>query len=325
MKLQNALFILILVLFPAAPATFAAEAKAPPSYEEARQASWILTSSLIEILEEGNAKQWPGTHDWLKDLREQAKGIGKDTPVAKWPKVDIDALLDHNPNFWRMYYEIAPGDPMLTLIHAGVLLSQGEAMRAGYILELGQHRPGIPKEAMQTLRALQGTATASLKASNAVTEEGTRLFDQGDYDAAIPKYREAHKLCPTNGWTYCEMGYTLRTKAQVARGEKPEKPGMVKTNVKSQDTPDVIAAFAGARRHDPLQFMACQGSDPEVIKGCLAIVKQVTPAWKTLREQGITKDAEYRALKDLSEGLREAGVYDLAIFARQLMAARRNS
>lgn len=301
------------------------EASAPPSYEEARRASWILTSTFVEILAQGDAKQWPGTHAWLKDLREQTKGIVKDTPVTKWPTVDVGSLVDHNPNFWRMYYEIAPADPTFTLIHAGLLLSQGEAMRASYILELGQHRAGIPKEIRQTLHRLQNTAMAALKASNAVTKEGTRLFDQGDYEGAIAKYREAHTLCPTNGWTYYEMGYALRTKAQAARGEKPEKPGTIKINVKSQDRPEVIAAFAGARRHDPFQFMAYQGSDPQVIQGLMAMVKQVTPAWKTLREQGIARDAEYRALKDLSEGLRAAGVYDLSLLARQLMAARRNS
>jgi hypothetical protein len=302
----------------------AREAGAPPSYEETRQASWILTSELIKTLGEGDATQWPGTRAWLKDLREQTEGVGKEIPIAKWPKVDIGKLVDHNPNFWRMYYEIAPADPRLTLIHSGLLLSQGEAMRAAYILELGQHRPGIPKEGKRAMRALQGTAMAALKATNTMTEEGTRLFDRGDYDGALKKYREALKLCPQNGWTSYELGYTLRTQAAVARGEPLKEPDSVTVNEKSNDSPEVTAAFAESRCHDPLQFRAYQGTNPEVLKGLVAIVRKVTPAWKALREEAITKDAEYHALKDLSEGLLEAGVCDLAILARQLMAARRN-
>jgi tetratricopeptide (TPR) repeat protein len=326
MKSHNLFSVLIFLLFITRPAPAAGEASLPPSYEEARGASWMVTTQLVEMLKQGDdATELPGTHAWLADFREQTKGIDKNTPVAKWPKVDIDALVDHNPNFWRMYFEIAPADPMLTLIHAGLLLSQGEAKRAAYIIELGRHRPGIPKKLIQAFGMLQNTAIAALKASNAATQEGVKLFDQGDYDAAMKKYREAHKLCPTNGWTYYEMGYTLRTKAQVARGEEPKKPGTLEINGQSQDAPDVIAAFAGARRHDPFLFEAYQGSDPDVIKGALAMAKQVMPAWKALREEGITKDAEYHALKDLSEGLSEAGVRDLAIFARQLMVARRNS
>ena len=325
MNLHNSRFVLIFVVSCVWTTSLAAEANVQPSYEEARQASWILTCQLIEILEKSDAKQWPGTHAWLEDLHKQTSGIDMNTPVAMWPKVEIGALVDHNPNFWRMYFEIAPADPTLTIIHASLLLSQGEAMRAAYILELGQHRPGIPKLAKQTFRALQATAMASLEASKAITREGTKLFDQGDYDGAIKKYRQALELCPQNGWTYYEMGYTLRTQATIARGEPLGKPGTVKTQGKSHDSPEVTAALAKSRRHDPLQFMAYQGSDPEVIKGFIALTKQVAPAWKALHEEEITRDAEYHALKDLSEGLRDAGVYDLAIFARQLMVARRNS
>ncbi len=303
----------------------ATEAKVLPSYEEARAAAWILTGELIKTLDEGDANQWPGTHAWLEDFRQQTKGVGKEVPLAKWPKVDAGALVDHNPNFWRMYYEIAPGDPMLTTIHAGLLLSQGEAMRAAYIIELGKHRPGVPKEFVQAFRMLQNTAMAALKDSNAMTEQGTQMFDRGDYDGALAKYREALVLCPQNGWTSYELGYTLRTQAEVARGEKPGKPGTVKVNGKSFNAPDVTAAFAESRRHDPLQFMAYQGTDPEVIQACLVMAKKVSPAWKALHEEGVTRDEEYHALKDLSEGFQEAGVCDLAILARQLMAARRNS
>ena len=324
MTRQNPSLVLVLLVASAWTASLTA-ADAAPTYDEARRASWMLTSELLTMLEAGDAKQCPGTHAWLKDLREQTKGIGKDTPVAKWPKVDIGALVDHNPNFWRMYYEIAPGDPALTLIHAGVLLSQGEAMRAAYLLEIGKHRPGIPKEARQAFAAAQKySAWPRLKATNELTEEGTRLFDQGEYDKAIAKYREALKLCPQNGWTSYELGYTLRTQGQVARGEPLGKPGTVKFNGNLKDSPELTAAFAEARRHDPLQIMAFQGSNPDVIKAFMVMAKKVSPAWKTLQEKELTKAEEFHALTELSEGFQEAGVYDLALLSRQVMVARRN-
>jgi hypothetical protein len=192
MRFSCSWLILSVVFFPAA-APAASEAKPPPTYAEARLGAWIFTSELVKTLDEGDAKQWPGTHDWLKDLREQTKGVGKDVPPEKWPKVDIGALVDHDPNFWRMYFEIAPGDPMLTTIHAGLLLSQGEALRAAYVVELGRHRPGVPKEYAQAFRMLQNSALAALKPSEAATEEGTRMFDQGD-----EKEEEAIRLGATH-------------------------------------------------------------------------------------------------------------------------------
>jgi hypothetical protein len=325
MKPRNFWLIVLFAVSPASVDSVVAKADGPPSFEEARTASWILTSELIKTLDPGDGKQWPGTRAWLKDLREQTKGIGKDIPVTKWPKVDIGALVDHNPNFWHMYYETAPGEPILTLIHAGLLLSQGEATRAEYILDLGRHRPGIPRECLKAIGAMHNTAAAALDASDTITKEGIQLFDQGDYDGAIVKYREALKLCPQNGGTYYELGYTLRTQARIARGEPLEKPGTIKTSGKLHDAPEVTAAFAESRRHDPLQYMAFQGSDPAVIQGFLVMAKKVMPAWKTIHEKEISRDTEFRSLRDLSEGFQEAGVYDLALFTRQLMAARRNS
>ena len=49
--------------------------------------------------------------------------------------------------------------------------SQGEATRAAYMLELGQHRPGIPREIRQALQALQATAMAAPKATTPITTE----------------------------------------------------------------------------------------------------------------------------------------------------------
>src|SRR3954464_3561483 len=99
MKTHYSFFVFILLLSTTCAAPVTAESNAPPSYEEARKASWTLTNILIEPLEQGDAKQWPGTHAWVKDLRTQTKGVDKDTPIAKWPKVDVGALVDHNPNF----------------------------------------------------------------------------------------------------------------------------------------------------------------------------------------------------------------------------------
>ena len=57
MKRHNALLVFLFVLSPARAVTPAAAANAPPSYEEARRASWTMTSALVEkILPEGDAQ-----------------------------------------------------------------------------------------------------------------------------------------------------------------------------------------------------------------------------------------------------------------------------
>jgi hypothetical protein len=313
--------ILSFSLITGLPAALPAEA--PNALGAGRRSGWEVAGIFIENLGQGDLTPWPGTKAWLRDFRAQTKGIAEQTPVADWPKVDIDVLLERNPNFWRMWYEVAPGDPTLMGIYAGLLLSQGEAMRAAYVVELGRHRPGIPKVIGDVLDRIQGGAMAGMKASNGKTSEGTTLFDNGDYAGALEKYREALKLCPQNGWTHYEIGYTIRTQSLVARGLPPPKPNSIKANAKLDDPPEVAASFARARRHDPLQFMAYQGSDQEVLRGLFALVQKVRPSWEKLRQKDLDRSAQYYALRDVGEGFQEAGVHDLALLARQILVARR--
>ena len=54
------------------------------------------------------------------------------------------------------------------------------------------------------------------------------------------------------------------------------------------------------------------------------MAKKVLPAWKTLRNKDATTDDEYHALKELSDGLSDAGVHDYAPSPGSSMAAQRN-
>lgn len=295
------------------------------AYENARQQGWELVQALIPLFEKSDAKQWPGTRDWVDDFHKLTKGMDAKLPVAKWPTVDLDALVLHNANYWRMVYETQPGDPTLAVLHAGLLLSQGEPQRAAYLLELARYEPGIPKNFIKAINSLQATAMAALEESNSLTQEGIVLYDKGDYDGAMQKYEQATKLCPQNGWALYEMGYTLRTKNRVAKGEPLDPPGTVKVNVKHDDPPEVAQWFAKARRADPLQIHAYQGSDKAVINGCFALVNKVVPAWKALQASRDQRQGRFHALRDISAGFQDAGVDDLGLCARQLMVAQRGN
>jgi Tfp pilus assembly protein PilF len=49
----------------------------------------------------------------------------------------------------------------------------------------------------------------SAKTAQALTDEGIKLFDDGKYDEAIAKYKEAIKVDPKYSNAYYEIGYTL--------------------------------------------------------------------------------------------------------------------
>jgi tetratricopeptide (TPR) repeat protein len=298
-------------------------AEAISDLDAARRTGWKTAFTVIEKLDEGDHKDFPGIEAWLKDFRKQTQGLDCKAAPEKWPAVDIEALVTHNPNFWRAQYEIRPGDPGMGLLHAGLLLGCGEAARAMHVIEFYGFRPGIPKEIGGALAGLHQVTKQARKKADALTEAGIELFDKGDYAGAVKKYRESLKVWPQNGWAYYELGYTLRTQEQIAAGEKPMLGNAIQINPKNAKfSAEVSAAFSNSRRYAPFQDMAYQGNDQAVIQGLFALGKKVQPAMKALIKADDPASLA-RASQQLSEGCQEASIHDLALVSRQLLVACR--
>lgn len=300
----------------AAPGARAAERIA------ARKTGWNVAMVIVGKLESGDQRVFPGIQAWLEDFRKKTEGIDLKASPEKQPLPDVDALVAHNPNFWRAYYEIAPGDPGLALLHAGLLLVSDEPSRAIYVLDFARFSPGIPKEMRTVFAVVQAAARRLQRESHAITREGIELFDRKDYAAAIKKYEQALAVLPQNGWAHYELGYTRRTQLLIAAGIEPEPSGTMRINSDPIKSAEVQASFANSRRHDPLQLMAYQGSDQEVLRGCLALRKKAVPAIKKLNN-ATERPVIDEALQQVAEGLHEANSHELALAVRQVMAARR--
>jgi tetratricopeptide (TPR) repeat protein len=159
------------------------------------------------------------------------------------------------------------------------------------------------------------------KKSNRLVFEGIKLHDKEDYAGAIKKYREAIAAWPQNGLAHFELGLSLYCQQLVAAGEKPPREEIT-VNSGRKAAPEVTAAYARARQHDPFQIKAYQGDDQEVIRGFLALAKKGMPAWEKVAKGGAVADD---VLDDLSAACQEANNHELALAARQILVARRNS
>jgi hypothetical protein len=118
-----------------------------PELDRAKSFGWQLTILIVKKLEASNRGGFPGMQAWLQDFRKATKGINLQTAPNRWPvKIDADALMTRNPNFWRAYYEIAPADFGLMILQAGLLLAAGEVSRASHVVLIAGQAPGIPKD-----------------------------------------------------------------------------------------------------------------------------------------------------------------------------------
>jgi tetratricopeptide (TPR) repeat protein len=287
-----------------------------------RLAGLQLALAVIEQLEAEDLSQYPGIEAWLKDLHKSTRGMSPETPVEKWPKFDVDALMAHNPNFWQAYYEIAPGDPGLMVIHAGLLMSAGEMSRASHILVIALQRPGVPRTFREGMLGMLSNTMQAGKASEALVNEGVKLHDKGKYEAALAKYEEALAAWPQNDLAHYELGYTIFTQSLVAAGEKPPAAGAVIVNKKLELPAKAKAAYAKSRYHDPLEYMAYQGDEKPVIDGLRVLLEKGLPVWQKLAKEPETR-IDYMALQDFSNACQEAGIDELGLVVRQVMVARR--
>jgi tetratricopeptide (TPR) repeat protein len=288
----------------------------------ARRLGWQLATLTIDNLKAADQKNFPGIEAWLKDFEKATKGIDLKVAPAKWPVVDVDALLTNNPNFWQAHYEIAPGDPGLIMLHAGLLLSVGEANRAANMLVVGLQRPAIPTPVQQGLQIALANTQAFAQKSNTLVIRGTEFHDKSEYAEALKEYKAALELWPQNGWAYYEVGYTLREQEMVRAGEKKLPASTVIVNSDRKNSPEVEAAFAKARKYDPFQWKAYQGSDQDAIRGLMALTKKGMPAWQKLGQDPMKK-ADDQVLEDLANACQEANIHDLALVTRQILVARR--
>ena len=293
-----------------------------PQLAAARHAGWLATQQVLPALEKNDAKTFPGIAAWTEDVRKAMKGIDAEADPSTWPAIDAGALVTKNANFWRAHYEVAPGDPALVLVHAGLLLLGSEPRRASYVLMVGLQRPGIPAPIQRLMRGLAAQADKALEASNEATLEGIRLFDEGKLAEALERHEAALELCPQNGFAHYEWGLTRRQQEWKAAGVEPAKQTGIAVNEGLPSSKDVAAAFARARKHDPFQWKAYQGNDKETIASLMVLLKKGMPNWEKLikTQPQLVKD---QVVLELAEGLQGARQDELALVARQIVVARR--
>ena len=251
---------------------------------------------------------FPGTTAWLKGDGKIFDDLDKDHPTDDWRHLDAEKRVLHSPEFWQMYYEVAPADEGLAMLQAGCLLACGESKRATAVLRIVLMRGDVNPDMKKYFVAVMRSAEDFNRPSYAIVQDGLKLHDAGKFDTALEKYDEALKLWPQNGWAHYEQGFTLRMKSDDFRSSH-------------QDIAEVLRAFAKSRRFDPFQFAAWQGHK-DAVPGMVTMMTEVHPLWdKCLKSLDFQMTDE--ELKKFGEQLQEAQVDDLALVTRQVLVSRR--
>lgn len=283
-------------------------ADAPPATDpvkEALQTGATVAQIFLSYLEPNATPDFPGTAAWVKGTGATLAGLDKDHPSEAWRGLDPDLLITRNPAWWQSYYEVAPADPGMALLHAGALLCAGDAQRAIIVLRLALNYKNLDPDSARIIASVIQHAGAYMEPSHQLVREGLVLHDNGDYEGAIAKYDAALKMWPRNGWALFEKGLSIRMHEKT--------PG---------DHPPVVSAlFARSRTLDPFQWNAWQGQVKE-IPGLMEMQQKARPLWDKCLAR-LNFQMSEKELTELGDALQLAQVDDLALIVRQLLVQHR--
>jgi len=260
-----------------------------------RQVGWKEVEDLQPLLQAQADADFPGVAALAADLRSVAKARN---PVTGVPPIDAAQLIEHNPHFWNAYYEIAPGDPLIALLHVGLLLTAGEVVQADHVATLEINFGRMELDYRKELVRLDAHAQLVIQVSHGDEAGRVRLRQQKAYGVLAGRARDALAVWPENPDALADLATALR---DTAGGGSP-----------AVDSP-AGRLLAALREADPLFPVdaAIAGPEPEALRtarGC----------WRLIDEEKATGDDGL--LERFSAAAQAAGIDDLALVARSLLA-----
>ena len=317
MKLWNmaALVLGIAASSAAARADDVADHLAEAEYAGWQMATEILGPMLVTTPEQ--AKDFPGLAAFVAEIDATRDALKFQGDPKTFPGIDSDKLATRNPVFWRANYDVAPGDPAWMILHAGLLLAGGEAVRAQSLLVLAKSQPGVPEVFATAIDHLLGHCGHVIHEGNAAVQAGIKKFDAGDRPGAMADYDAALKAWPQCGWAFYERGFT-----RMADRLDAMKQAGANRDTFEIHTPEITSDFAESRRHNPFMINAYQGKAPNVRERILAIIA-AEKGIKAVRDKGAKNPAGADELILLSNQFQKAEQDELALVVRQMAVIRR--
>lgn len=149
----------------------------------------------------------------VRDLGRALSGVDPERPL------DIAALADHNPAYWRAMLEMVPGDPLLPAIRIALHTANGEidrARRYSNLMAVFDARKSLSSRLLGEFRAMLGPFYQDVEGR---IGEGIALNDKGKLAEAMAVYDGVLKDYPGSAWAHYERSQTaMGTAAKEAKG-----------------------------------------------------------------------------------------------------------
>ncbi len=224
----------------------------------------------------------------FEGVRDLGKTIVELGPPEFKAGLDVPALTDHNPAYWRAMVELAPGEPLVPMIRIALHAAKGEidrARRYASVVSFFDANRSAPSRLLGEFREMMRLFYKDVESR---ISEGIALNDKEKLDEALAIYEGVLRDYPGSAWARYE-----RVQTWIAMARKEGKP----VEDALHDWPTARAAILGA---DPLYETLAQAQGPEETYG-LVLRMEIRTLFKdrTKTVQDVIRYADIaRDLKD---------------------------
>ncbi|WP_422927953.1 hypothetical protein [Singulisphaera sp. PoT] len=151
----------------------------------------------------------------FEGVRNLGKALEKIEPGQP---IDVAALTDRNPDFWRAMMEMQVGNLLVPCARIALHLANGEVEQARRWLEMAPFFDNGKTGASRWLANMRRFVMLFDKDVNERVREGVALHDKGKYEEALKIYADLLKSYPGSAYARFEQFHTRRTQIMEAKG-----------------------------------------------------------------------------------------------------------
>lgn len=183
-------------------------------------------------------------------VRDLGRAIGKLDPGRP---VDVAAMTDRNPAYWRAMLEMTPGDPFVAAVRVALHAANGEIDRARRYANVATFFDARNSASSRLLGEFRAMMVPFYKDVESRISAGIALNDRGRLAEAMAAYDGVLKDYPGSAWAHYERVQTRM--AMAAKEGKPIEQALA-------DWPEARAAMLAC---DPLYELEAQSTGAEGI------------------------------------------------------------
>jgi len=291
-----------------APTVPQVDAKQPQGEEEAqillalrdaRARGFNTSLAAIKVLAQAKPEEYPGIVQFVVDY-DAAATLGESRRDPNEPmQLEAVSLTTQNPNFWRAYLEVEPGDPIINAAYAGMLMSEGLINHVPYIYLLivcSDIDPNLRQAMIEQLNSANGV----IEAAGPLIDQGMKLIDAGNAAASLEYFQRVLNVWPQSSMAEYEIGLSLMT--------------MQEERAKYE------AHYIRSREFGPFQTFAYQGDAAQATQAILPLMETIHPAFEEMQHE---RKHSVQSLEKLSDACMKVPIPAFAIVSRMFLIAHR--